>query len=147
MITISIGPPSGLTPMQRQAASLLASGQSKRQVAKTCGVSPQTMSSWSQSPAFSLQVDCLLATVEQETQQALHGLRIRAVETLAHLMEAGPPSIRLQAARTVLEATHRQPDQPFAAHPADRSQSEQFKELLSLIEGNKANGITQHALN
>jgi len=133
--------------MQRHAASLIASGQSKRQVAKTCGVSPQTISAWTQCPAFGSHVDSLLVTVEREAQQALLGLRIRAVETLAQLMEAGPPAIRLQAARTVLEATHRQPDQRSAVHPVERDQSEHFMELLSLIEGKKANGIPQYALN
>lgn len=147
MITILSGTPSSLTPMQRHAASLIASGQSKRQVAKTCGVSPQTMTAWAQSPAFSSQVNSMLATVEQEAQQALHGLRLGAVETLAQLMEAGPPAIRLQAARTVLEATHRLPDQVSAAYPTEQVQTDTFMELLAVIEGRKTNVLPQYALN
>jgi hypothetical protein len=147
MITILSDTPSSLTPMQRHAASLIASGQSKRQVAKTCGVSPQTMTAWAQSPAFSSQVNSMLATVEQEAQQALHGLRLGAVETLAQLMEAGPPAIRLQAARTVLEATHRLPDQVSAAYPTEQVQTDTFMELLAVIEGRKTNVLPQYALN
>jgi hypothetical protein len=147
MIAISIGTPSSLTPMQRHAASLITSGKSKRQVSKTCGVSPQTMTAWTQSPAFSSLVDSLLAVVEKETQQALHGLRQRAVETLAQLMEVGPPAIRLQAARTVLEATHRPLDQGPAAQQTEQGQTETFIELLNVIEGKKTNVNPQYALN
>ncbi len=89
----------------------------------------------------------MLATVEQEAQQALHGLRLGAVETLAQLMEAGPPAIRLQAARTVLEATHRLPDQVSAAYPTEQVQTDTFMELLAVIEGRKTNVLPQYALN
>ena len=135
MITISAGNPSSLTPKQRQAAALIASGQSQRQVAKVCGVSPQTMTTWAHTPAFSSHVETFLATVERQTQQALHGLRLRSVEVLSQLMDTGSPAIRLQAAKVVLESTNRPYDMFTGATPVDRQQAERFRGLMAVIEG------------
>lgn len=131
-----------LSPKQRHAAASIASGQSQRQVAKICGVSTQTMTAWVHSPAFCGHVESLLVTVERETQQALHGLRRQAVETLSQLLDSGSPSTRLQAAKLVLEATHRPYDTFSGTSPAESQQCERFRSMLAVIEG-KANGLPQ----
>jgi len=136
-----------LTPKQRQAAALIASGQSQRQVAMICGVTPQTMTTWAHTPAFSSHVESLLGTVERQTQQALHGLRLGAVETLAHLLDTGTPGARLQAARIILEATHRPYDLLAGANPVERHQTEHFRDLMAVIEGKKANVIPEPGIN
>jgi len=112
------------------------------QVAKAFGVSPQTMTAWAHSPAFCGHVESLLVTVERETQQVLHGLRLRAVETLAQLLDSGSPSTRLQAAKLVLEATHRPFDLFSGISPAESQQSAHFREMMAVIEG-KTNGLPQ----
>jgi len=131
-----------LPPKQRHAAASIASGQSQRQVAKICSVSPQTLTAWVHNPAFCGHVESLLVTVERETQQVLHGLRLRAVETLAQLLEGGSPSTRLQAAKLVLEATHRPYDSFSGISPAESQQSAHFREIMAVIEG-KTNGLPQ----
>ena len=135
-------PCEGLTPKQRHAAALIASGQSQRQVAKTCGVTPQTMTTWAHTPAFGSHVECLLGAVEMQAQQALHGLRLGAVETLAQLLEGGSPATRLQAARLVLEATHRPYDALACTHPVESQKSEHFRAMMAVIEG-KTIGLPQ----
>jgi hypothetical protein len=124
-----------LSPKQRHAAASIASGQSQRQVAKAFGVSPQTMNSWAHSPAFCGHVESLLVTVERETQQALHGLRLGAVETLSNLLNTGSPAVRLQAAKVVLEATHRPYNMFTGTSPIERQQTEHFQALMLVIEG------------
>ena len=131
-----------LSPKQRHAAASIASGQSQRQVAKICGVSPQTLTAWVHSPAFCGHVESLIVKVERETQQVLHGLRVRAVETLAQLLDSGSPSTRLQAAKLVLEATHRPYDTFSGTSPALSQQSAHFREMMAVIEG-KANALPQ----
>ena len=102
-----------LTPKQRRAALLLASGETGRQVAKTVSITPQTLSEWNRLPAFRLLVDAHLARVEGESLQALHGLRTRAVERLGQLLESSSPSVALRTAQTVLELTNK----PYTARP------------------------------
>ena len=118
-----------LTPKQLHAASLIASGQSQRQAAKTVGVSPQTRCGWARLPAFTAYVQGLLSTVHEETALSLTAHRLRAVEVLAHLMESGPPATRLQAVRLVLEATG------TPTPPADDGQH--FHAVLALLQGIK----------
>jgi hypothetical protein len=129
-----------LSPKQRNAAAFIAAGHFQRQTAKTLGISPQTVTAWVHSPAFCGHVESLLVCVERETQQVLHGMRLRAVETLAQLLEGGSPSTRLQAAKLVLEATHRPYDMFSGTSPAESEQSAHFREMMAVIEG-KANGL------
>jgi hypothetical protein len=100
------------------------------------------MTAWAHSPAFCGHVESLLAKVEKESQQLLHGLRLRAVETLAQLLDSGSPATRLQAAKLVLEATHRPYDKFSGNSSAESQQSAHFRELMAVIEG-KANGLPQ----
>ena len=91
-----------LTPRQIQAASLIASGQSQRQVAKAVGVSYQTVNVWAQTPDFRAQVQAILGDAHQTTATMLEGQRMRAMEVLANLLENASPAIRLQAVKLSL---------------------------------------------
>ena len=109
-----------LTPRQIQAASLIASGQSQRQVAKVVGVSYQTVNAWAQLPDFRAQVQAILGDAHQTTATMLEGQRMRAMEVLANLLENASPAIRLQAVKLILESTSKTPtptatDARFAA--------------------------------
>ncbi|MCO5103392.1 MAG: LuxR C-terminal-related transcriptional regulator [Burkholderiaceae bacterium] len=106
-----------LTPRQLQAASLIASGQSQRQVAKAVGVSYQTVNVWAQTPDFRQQVQTIIGDAHQGTITMLQGQRLKALEQLSNLLETAPPAVKLQAIRTVLEATNSLPT-PAAPAPA-----------------------------
>lgn len=108
-----------LTPRQLDALQLIAAGQSQRQAAKAVGVSPQTMTAWRHLPEFENQLEALMAQAQAETLTMLRGQRIKALETINHLMDSAPAATRLQAARTVLEASATLPPlPPVQTHPA-----------------------------
>ncbi|WP_416925107.1 hypothetical protein [Ottowia sp.] len=111
-----------LTPRQIQAASLIAGGRSQRQVAKAIGVTYQTVNVWAQLPAFRAEVQAIIGDAHQATATMLQGQRMRALEELATLLTNAPPSVKLQAIRTVLEATN---SLPTPAEPAPAPSPEQ----------------------
>lgn len=89
----TIGPllPSGFMPVQWGAITYLASGLSTREVAKRCGVSPNTVAKWLQMPRF-------LRAVEEATQRhvgRVHDLllegEVRASQTLLAALDAMAP--------------------------------------------------------
>ncbi|WP_290592929.1 hypothetical protein [Arenimonas sp. SCN 70-307] len=106
-----------LTPKQRQAAQFIAAGHTHRQAAAAVKVTPQTVSEWAGRRDFRAYVDSLLSAAEQETAQALTGLRLRAVEKLGELLEHQSPGIALRAidAALSLTATRIAPPAPSAA--------------------------------
>ena len=96
---------SALSPKQRQAAQFIAAGHTHRQAATAVKVTPQTVSEWAGRPDFRAYVDSLLSAAEQETAQALTGLRLRAVEKLGELLEHPSPGIALRAIDAALSLT------------------------------------------
>jgi len=134
---------SALTPKQRRAALLLASGDTGRQVAKTIGVTPQTVSEWNALPAFRMLVGEHLAQAEGQSLQALHGLRNRAVERLGELLESSTANVVLRTAQTVLEMTAK----PYSARPISqdhRQAPESWQELLAELEAMQKAEDTNH---
>ena len=120
-----------LTPRQLQAASLIASGQSQRQVAKTVGASYQTVNAWAQLPAFRAQVQAILGDAHQSTATMLQGQRLRAIEVLGTLLENAPPAIKLQAVRLILEVTDTPPPTPTTS-PVD-----EFASIMQMLGDGK----------
>jgi len=85
----------GLTPTQRRAAQLLATGLSKRAVAGRLGVSDRTLRRWAVGePAFA----ALLAEPLDPT------LKLTARDTLEELLHSPNERIRLAAATELLRA-------------------------------------------
>lgn len=117
----------GLTPSQRRAALMLASGASQNATAKAVKTSPQTMCAWMKLDAFKAEIDGHLSTVEGEALALLKGQRLKAVEALSELLESKAPAVRLAAARTVLELTSKNP-------PATGSEAK-YTAILALLEG------------
>lgn len=103
-----------LSPRQRLAALLIASGSTHRKAAAELKVSPKTMCQWTARPDFRTYVDSLLAEAERETAQALKGLRLRAVEKLSEFLEHQSPGIALRVVESVLDRTDSAPPQPPA---------------------------------
>ena len=122
-----------LTPRQIQAASLIASGQSQRQVAKAVGVSYQTVNGWAQLPDFRQQVQTIIGDAHQGTITMLRGQRLKALEQLSNLLETAPPAVKLQAIRTVLEATNSLPT-PIAPAPARSPEQASHDRLCAALE-------------
>lgn len=96
---------SDLSPKQRQAGQFIAAGHTHRQAATAVKVTPQTVSEWAGLPDFRAYVDSLLYAAEQETAQALTGLRLRAVARLGELLEHPAPGIALRAIDAALSLT------------------------------------------
>ena len=80
-------------------------------------------------------MESLLASAETESQQAMLGLRMKAVETIAGLLDSGVPAMRLQAARLILEATHHSLNGSVESHQIESQQSDHFREMMAVIEG------------
>ena len=118
-----------LTPRQLRAVSLLAQGKSQRQTARDIGVTPQTLCVWVKLPEFETQLQTLVGQSQAETLAMLRGQRIKALETINHLMDTAPAATRLQAARTILEATNTLPP-PLAPAPAPTAH-DQLREALA----------------
>lgn len=92
-----------LTVRQRQAAQFLSSGKTGRQTALELGVNTATISTWGQQPAFRQYLDELLIKIERNSLEALHGLRLRAVERLGELLESSNPTVALRASEAILD--------------------------------------------
>lgn len=118
-----------LTPRQLRAVSLLAQGKSQRQAARDVGVTAQTLCAWVKLPEFETQLQNLMGQSQAETLMMLRGQRIKALETINHLMDTAPAATRLQAARTILEATNTLPP-PLAPAPAPTAH-DQLREALA----------------
>ena len=96
---------SGITAKQAEAATLLMTGLTAREVAEKIGVTPETISTWRRSKSFNdilayLRDEKLIAGLDQ-----LRGLQQVALETIKHLMlNSESDAIRLKAASGVLRA-------------------------------------------
>jgi predicted transcriptional regulator len=120
---------SQLSARQIKATLLHVEGMSKKDIAKTLGVEPHTISEWFKHPEFNELIDSHLHEVEAESLVRLRSLRRDAIESLKHLIKVGTPSSRLAAIRTVLENTPARP----RSH-GERFSDSLFKETLSMFE-------------
>jgi len=91
-----------LTPKQRAAARLLASGESGIETAKTLKIDPATLSRWRGLPDFERLSETYLATFEQEGVKRLKALKGKAVEKLADLLNHPNANVALKAAEAIL---------------------------------------------
>lgn len=94
-----------LTPKQRTAAALLASGESGRRTAISVDVTPQTVSQWAQLPEFNEYCEGLVNRVEQSTAHVLTNLRSKALGRLSSLIDSPNEAVALKAIDTVLSAS------------------------------------------
>lgn len=124
-----------LKPIQRQAALLLATGKTSRQVAKELKINKDTLGRWKTDPQFMLLLESHLKSIESDSISALHGLKLRAAEKLGELLE-GPPSIALKAASTIFSTS--QKSQPYTPTSTDEAQQlANFNEILRLIQNHE----------
>ena len=91
-----------LTPKQRAAARLLASGESGIETAKALKIDPATLSRWRGLPDFERLSESYLSSFEQEGIKRLQALKGRAVEKLADLLNHPNANVALKAAEAIL---------------------------------------------
>ena len=95
-----------VTPNQRRAILLLATGHSGTETAKLVGVTRQTVSEWQSVPKFRTQLDTLTQEAAQWARQELRNLTLEATQVVRSLLKNGTcESVRLRAALAVLDLT------------------------------------------
>jgi hypothetical protein len=100
-----ISPDASLTPSQIRAAELLTVGKIAKDVAKTIGVTPETISIWKRKPAFRALCQEMRLLALSNTVAEINNLNALAENTLRDLMgPANPPAIRLRAALGVVNS-------------------------------------------
>jgi len=93
-----------LSPKQRKATQLLASGHTLSSICTDLNISDETLRIWRNKPEFQAKVDELLKLEEIETMQLLRGTLRKAVETIYELMgKEQDTRIRLQAAQSMVK--------------------------------------------
>jgi hypothetical protein len=93
-----------LKPSQLKAAALLAAGTSCKNTAKQCEVTPETISHWKRNSDFVAHLNQLKKDAVECARERLRNLNADAVGVLEGLLESSSDSIRLQAARYILDA-------------------------------------------
>jgi hypothetical protein len=103
--TAPIGPESGpLPPRQEAAAVALASGRNLRGAARDSGAGVRTIKTWTAAqPAFARRVQELRAEMTSRALGRLVDGMAGAAEALRKLLTAKSETVRLGAARAVLE--------------------------------------------
>lgn len=100
---------SGLTPIQEQAAILLASGESVSSVSQMVGVNRSTLYLWQQKVTF----QCFFNQQHQEAKStminSLFGLYGDAIQVLRDSLQSHNQNIRLKAAMAIIERVHSLP--------------------------------------
>ena len=85
----------------------LLAGETLGDAAKRAGVGEQTVRRRLREPAFRNQLNTMTDELLSATIASLTSASVEAVQVLRTLFTEGPPTVRLGAARAVLEATPR----------------------------------------
>jgi DNA-binding transcriptional regulator YdaS (Cro superfamily) len=91
-----------LTPKKSKAVQLIARGCPRKDVAAQIGVDPATLSRWRRDPVFRKEIERLIGLSEDESTQAMRGIRLAAVERLSSLIDSAQPSVALRAVELAL---------------------------------------------
>ena len=92
-----------LTPRQEAVALALASGQSIREAAASCDVGERTVKRWLTRPTFRRRVGELRGDMVDRALGRLADGMTEAADVLRQLLAAEGESVRLGAARSLLE--------------------------------------------
>jgi hypothetical protein len=113
---------------QEAVALALAVGQAVQEAANTTGVGRRTIYRWFKRPAFRRRIAELRAELFGQAVGRLANLAGTAAQTLAGLLESQSETVRLQAARAVLDLGPRLRESTELAA--------QVAELRAAVEGN-----------
>ncbi|NMB37448.1 MAG: hypothetical protein GX993_05345 [Bacteroidales bacterium] len=93
----------GLTPIQEQAAILLASGETITAVAATIGVNRSTLYEWQDIVTFQCFLNQQRADYQEQLKNGIFGLTSEALATLKGCLQSENEPTRLKAATWLLE--------------------------------------------
>ena len=122
-----------LSPKQRAAARLLASGLSGAAVAKQLNADPATVSRWRQSHVFAVHVHEQLQALDHEATVQLQAIKARAIQRLSDLLDSPNSAISLRAAEAILDRAPGVPTDPRLVND-DRAWAEALTELYCIKE-------------
>ena len=92
------------TSRQHQALIALAAGATIADAARQAGCSTRTISRWLDDPGFVSRVDAERSAIIGQATSKLGSAAGKAVEVLAELLGDELPTVRLSAARAVLDS-------------------------------------------
>lgn len=92
--------------LKQKFVTLFCSGQYKhREIARILGVHPGTISSWLKNEEVKSAVEAFQAEENIVIDSTLKAIRMRAVNKLADLLEAGNEIVQIQATKEILDRT------------------------------------------
>lgn len=127
----------GLTAQQWQAVQLLVAGARQVEIAKTIGVTQETVSRWRNNPMFAAALNLAVRDAYAATIGEVRGLVSDAISALKQCIYSEDERLRLSAALAVLRL-HLQLDgaaPTLPATPADIAIVEKAKEFENLRRG------------
>jgi len=92
-----------LTPVQGQAAQLLADGTKVIDVAEVVKVNRGTVWSWSKQPSFMAEINRIRNEYRESCQSMMLGLHAEAVATIRRCMNSESDMVALKAALAVID--------------------------------------------
>ena len=87
----------------QKAALLIAQGAKLCEVAKECGVTPQTLSDWRSNPFFVVLSNQIQQNILNATEAKLINLSLKAVSNLEEMLDSENDRIRFEATKEVLK--------------------------------------------
>ena len=127
----------GLTAQQWQAVTLLVAGARQVEIAKTLGVTQETVSRWRNNPMFAAALNLAVRDAYAATIGEVRGLVSDAIAALKQCIYSEDERLRLSAALAVLRL-HLQLDGAapnLPATPADIARAEKEKQFENLRRG------------
>lgn len=98
-----VNPLTGLTAIQEQCASLLASGERVTDVADNLNVSRTTIYQWSDLMTFQCYINQLRDEVQRQTNQTIFALAGEALSAIRQTLTSENESLRLKVALWLVE--------------------------------------------
>jgi hypothetical protein len=95
--------PGNLTPRQELAALALAGGKSSKAAAEEAGCAERTIRYWQGDPLFAARVAELRTRIFDQTVGVLASMSTLALVTLGQLLKGKSETVRLGAARAILD--------------------------------------------
>lgn len=93
----------GITPIQEQAATMLASGKSITEAAEALGISRGTIYAWQEKPNFLCYMNHAAAEIQGNIKNGIFALHTKAIQTIEATLDSKNELMRLKAAIYILE--------------------------------------------
>ena len=94
---------SGLTPIQEQAAILLASGETITAISEKLDINRSTIYEWQEVMTFRCYYNKQCESIKEQMKAGLFGLQEEAINAIRGSLQSDNASVRLKAATWLLE--------------------------------------------